>query len=150
MPKLTPLEEFQNTWPTRSPERQLLSLLAAVVGREPGGKVELDIETVLDIDPGQAVVLAIEGEKIVLRYSPIQTLTYAIQDRGTWRNETPASQASRSGIMTDSQLADREDDLIQATQIRKDLVEKAEGLRSGTTPLTGAVQFRKTARTSQQ
>jgi len=148
--KQSTVERFQSSWPTRSPNRQLLSLLAALVGKN-GGSVELDLETVLDIDPGEAVTLTVEGDKLVLRYSPVQTLIYEVQDTGgPWRNETPASQASRSGMMTDEQLAEQEEMLHRTAALRKDLQEKAQALRDGVTPLTNATQFRKPGKTAPQ
>lgn len=145
--KLDPLDNFLTKWPTRSPNYQLLSLLCVLVAKN-GGSTELDPQDILDVQPGEAVVLSMEAGKVVLRSSPVQTLVYAVQDTGTpWRNENQQATSSTASIMSDEQIAQREEQLKRAAELQRQAREMRE-----VEPLTGAIGLGrvKTARTSRE
>ena len=140
-----PVESFQKQWPTRSPNRQLHNLLAALVAKD-GGEVRLPIDNVLEIEQGETIVLQIDKGDIVLRYSPDNTLMYTTQDTGTigFDNHTPTDNTRRSHVPSDTELADME----SLRNRQSDLRRQAESFR--TNPIMGASDLGKAGRKNAQ
>jgi hypothetical protein len=114
-------DNFIRKWKTTSPEKRLLTMLTAAT-KLAGGTLELDIRELLAVESGETVVSHIEGDKLVLRASPIYTEMYVVKETSGWTDQetqTPAERAVTAHIPTDAELADLEDRTNRATELRK-------------------------------
>lgn len=123
------VDSFLERWNVMGLQRQLITCLMAHMRAMQIQEIEIPLDLLDDISTGESLVMMVNGNRLLLRYSPEQTQLLTIQEGASWtptRDLPPAEQGKRAAVLTDSELVKRERQQASMNSLR----EKARAVRN--------------------
>jgi hypothetical protein len=138
--KPTSKDQFKEQFLRRPLNDQVQSYLCALAARN-GGVLEFEFDEVMNVQDGDTCVVFVDGNKLLLKYSPEMTLIYSVRrgEQQQWAEQhANQTMAQQHQVHTDQSLADLEMQNRERERIR----QQAQKMREEVEPLTGATRLR--------
>jgi hypothetical protein len=114
-------DSFLERWNRMGKQRQLLMVLMAL--QKQLKMIELSVPlTELDtIGTGESLLMIVNGDELVLRYSPEQTELLTIQENAPWTTgaPNPYAKSQTNSVLTDAAQAEAEKRQSRSQQVRQ-------------------------------
>lgn len=104
------VDSFLERWNRMGKQRQLITVLMALLKQMKMVEISVALNDLDDVSSGESILMIMNGNQLVLRYSPEQTELLTIQEATPWtaNGPSPYAKSANSSVLSDQHLADLE------------------------------------------
>jgi hypothetical protein len=115
------IESFLERWNRMGKQRQLITILMALLKQMAVAERAIPLNMLDDISAGESVLMMMNGDDLVLRYSPEQTELLTIQEAAPWtaNGPSPYANSQKTSVLTDQHQAELEKKRDNMKQVRE-------------------------------
>lgn len=115
------IDSFLERWNRMGKQRQLLTVLMALLQKMKMTEVTVDLADLDGISTGESLLMIVNATELVLRYAPEQTELLTIQEGAPWTNNGPSpyAKSQTSSAPTDQDLAAMEQRMVNSQKMRQ-------------------------------
>ena len=115
------IDSFLERWNRMGKQRQLLAILIALQKQLKMTELSVPLDELDTIGAGESLLMIVNGDELVLRYSPEQTELLTIQESAPWtaNGPSPYAKSQVSSALTDADLARMEAKQASAQRTRE-------------------------------